>query len=95
MDTGLHFAVIPSLGVLLVAGAQHEQAAGPPLDVVHSKDVAEVEVEESLRLTLYFVGTEDRPVFCPARCCREQKSQTSTSFSIVAEPEATRFLLAT
>ena len=32
------------LGVLLVAGTQHEQVAGPPLDVEHSDDVAEVGV---------------------------------------------------
>ena len=32
------------LGVLLVAGTQHEQVAGPPLDLEHSEDVAELEL---------------------------------------------------
>ena len=40
------------LGVLLVAGTQHEQVAGPPLDVVLTGDVVEVEVRVSHRLTL-------------------------------------------
>ena len=39
------------LGVLLVAWTPHEQVAGTPLDVEHADDV-EVEVRESLRLTL-------------------------------------------
>ena len=32
------------LGVLLVAWTQHEQVAGPPLDVEHSEDVVELEL---------------------------------------------------
>ena len=37
-------------GVLMVAGTQHEQVAGPPLDVELSEDVVELELvdEESL-----------------------------------------------
>ena len=31
-------------GVLLVAWTQHEQVAGPPLDVEHSEDVIELEL---------------------------------------------------
>ena len=40
------------IGVLLVVGTQHEQVPAHPLDVESSEDVAEVEVRESLRLTL-------------------------------------------
>ena len=31
-------------GVLLIAWTQHEQVAGPPLDVEHSEDIVELEL---------------------------------------------------
>ena len=47
--------------MLLVAGTQHEQVAGPPLDVEHSEDVVELErgTEEPFLLYYLIVTSSD------------------------------------
>ena len=67
--------------MLLVACTQHEQVQAHPLDVKLVADVDVVEVRESRRLSLLEV--------------EENRSYRLLQFPIVAEPEATRRLLAT
>ena len=63
-------------------GPSTNKSPAHPLDVESSEDVAEVEVREFRRLTLLDVEVEE---FVP----------TNSTCSIVAEPQATRLLLAT